>query len=234
MGRGISQVVLLVVAVLVAGALMVVGFNVLKKISTGTEGMWSSGEEFQKRIKGAKDIYEMCDSWSKDGFPSDTATLKDIGITKKMRLYPALKQLCAIPLENAISLCEDVTMKDTPEFKQECVDVNNLFRGSPTMTNCITICNRIVAIGDECAKTCSAKKNICFVNIIDLLGKGILDPTYFRTIIENNTYVTKACAGQLMTGACAGTGHGTILGAYYPEGYSNGTHICSNGQWQKV
>ena len=138
--KGAAESVLpLVLGVIVAGAILVIGFGIMGRAKGGVEDIWNTGASFQQRMDAMDGLYLSCNDWmtGAERYNADSI-LNTYKLTDRMRPYRYVWASCGEELEEVAEKCY-VQQEDSGE----CAGKGYISSEESIMTDCLSTCTVI-------------------------------------------------------------------------------------------
>lgn len=184
--KGVSNVITVVMAVIIAAAIMVISFRVLGTATSGIEDIEEQGKTYQQRLAGVQSLSQACTDWLYGDKYEAGAILETYELPNKMRPYSKVSDTCGSDLESVARECYN-----EQEVTRDCAG-NGYIKASITeMTICTKVCSNVILIQQKCEASCSQKTAICFENIVNALASSELR----GTVSLDDRTIERACEG---------------------------------------
>jgi hypothetical protein len=187
--RGVSNVITVVMAVILAASIMVLAFNILGSAREGIEDIEGTSKTQQQRLAGVQSLSKACQDWMFGDKYLAEAILNTYDLPNKMRPYEDVKRACGDNLESLARECFN-----TEEGYRDCAGNGYISASAPVVLDCTKTCSRIIDIFDTCEASCPKKAGICFEYILEnYVGRS--DLTGSSELSLRDTWVARACEG---------------------------------------
>ena len=187
--KGVSNVITVVMAVIIAAAIMVISFRVLGSATEGLEDIEGTAKTQQQRLAGVQSLSQACEDWLYGDKYEANAILQTYELPDKMRPYEDVMRACGEPIEDLARECFNAQ-----EAVRDCAGNGYISASAPTMLDCTKTCSRVMKIYETCDASCPKEAGICFEYILenyvsrsDLTGRSELS--------ISDSWVERACQG---------------------------------------
>ncbi|MBR9689382.1 MAG: hypothetical protein GOV01_00595 [Candidatus Altiarchaeota archaeon] len=185
--RGVTQVITVVMAVIIAASIMVISFKILGTANRGIDDIKSSAATQQQRLTGIQGLSQACDDWvTGDKFDAE-AILKTYKLPDKMRPYTKVYDACGRDLEDVAKTCfneQDIT--------KDCAGNGFIISSIFEMSSCTMTCSNIKSIFSICDAACSSNSGQCF----EIIVNGISSSGWYKPLDLTEREITNACEGK--------------------------------------
>ncbi len=163
MKGAVESVLPLVLGVIIAGAVLVIGFGIMGRAKGGVEDIWNTGANFQQRLDAMDSLYRSCNDWmtGSERYSAD-AILNTYKLPDRMRPYRKVWDACGRDLEEVAQKCYAQTEGDN----RRCAGKGYILSSYDAMTNCLSTCSVIKDIYSKCEVSCKDNVVTCFEYII--------------------------------------------------------------------
>ena len=159
--KGVTQVITVVMAVIIAAAIMVLSFNVLSSARRGIDDVNELGEKYQQQLAGVVGLSEACSDWLYGNKFDAGKILQTYELPTKMQPYDKVRDTCGSDLEAVARECYN-----EQETTRDCAG-DGLIKASITeISLCTKVCSNIINMFEKCEASCNKKSAICFDSIL--------------------------------------------------------------------
>lgn len=184
--RGMDQQVIpLVLGVIIAGALLVIGFTVIGQAKGGIEDLQETGANFQQRLDAMDNLYLACRDWTTGDRYNAEKILNTYKIPDRMKPYKYPRTRCGDPLEELAQRC----YKQGSSYGSECAGDGYISAGEIEISTCTRVCGNVQLIYEKCEVACGDYVVGCFEYIINNMGSSIDD----SDMLVPSTMLERAC-----------------------------------------
>ncbi|MBR9681961.1 MAG: hypothetical protein GOV00_04150, partial [Candidatus Altiarchaeota archaeon] len=163
MRGSVESVLPLVMGVIIAGAILVIGFGIMGKAKGGVEDIWNTGANFQQRMDAMDGLYLSCDDWmtGAEKYKAE-AILDTYKLPDRMRPYKYVWAACGENLEELSQRC--YTQSD--EDGKYCAGRGFLQASNDDVIDCLSTCSVIKDVYEKCAVSCRDDIISCFESLM--------------------------------------------------------------------
>lgn len=188
--RGVSNVITVVMAVILAASIMILAFNVLGTAKEGIEGIKGTAKTQQERLAEVQSLSKACSDWIYGGEKYKAkAILETYELPDKMRPYRDARYVCGDELEDLAQEC----LTQEGEGYGDCAGSGYISASAPIVGTCTRACTRIMQIHETCETACSSRAGICFEELLEQMSPSQLGGRTGITITDS--MVERACEG---------------------------------------
>ncbi|HDR53447.1 MAG TPA: hypothetical protein ENN60_02120 [archaeon] len=167
--KGIDQQIIpLVLGVIIAGALLIVGFTVISQAKGGIEDLQSTSEQFQQRLEAMDNLYLACRDWTTGDRYNAEKILNTYKLPDRMQPYRYPRTRCGEPLKELAQKCYRGT-----ETYGGCAGNGYISAGETEVSTCTTVCRNVQIIYEKCEVACNNNVVSCFEYLIESQGSSI-------------------------------------------------------------
>ncbi len=172
MRADMSIVIFIIVAVVIAGAILVMGMGGLTQVGGGLEQILGLGEQVKSELT-PKDIKSKCTTWLHSGTNQfNPETVQNLGVAEAFNPYPRFWEACGDPLSALVIVCKSgsdtcesgVINKDAYVVGSDIGRPGLRANGKDTIECCTIACGIAIQKFDECSLTSNndAEQVQCF------------------------------------------------------------------------
>ena len=162
--KGAAESVLpLVLGVIIAAAVLVIGFGIIGKAKSGVEDIWNTGASFEQRLDAMDGLYLACNDWmsGSERYKAESI-LTTYKLPDRMRPYRRVWDACGMELEEVAQHCYSQTESDS----RMCAGKGYILSSYDTMGDCLATCDVITNLYQKCEVSCKDKVVTCFEYLI--------------------------------------------------------------------
>lgn len=166
-----SVFIFIIVAVVLAGAILVMGMGGIGQVGGGLEEFLQVGQKVESQFT-PKDIRSICQTWLTSGSGmNDPNTIANLGLTDAFKSYPNFWDSCGEPMAALVTICkagsddcEDGIVSTATAYAYEVGGDFGTARGRDVVDCCIESCDIAMGFYQQCSLTSNTDADImlCF------------------------------------------------------------------------
>lgn len=160
--RGASNVIMFIIAVIIAASILLISFDILGIAKGGIEDITGTGETYQQRLAGVQSLSQVCSDWLYGNKYSAESILKVYKLPDKMRPYKDLWNGCGEDLESLANECFN-----EQEATRDCAGNGFISSDAGEIQACTNACSNAIKIFDKCDASCSDYSALCFEYLLE-------------------------------------------------------------------
>ena len=174
MKADMSIFIFIIVAVVLAGAVLVMGMGGIGQVGASLQGMLGLGEQVKAEFT-PKDIRSVCQTWLSAGAKkNDPETIFNLGVSDAFKPYPRFWDSCGDPLSALVTVCKSgsdtcpdaIINKNAYAVGRELGRTFGKVTGDDIIACCVNSCGIAIKEYDQCSLTSNSEAELvtCFDN----------------------------------------------------------------------